>query len=122
MINFCIFNMLITEIATQPVNSTTVIALEDVTLNCLASVDDANYSWHRVGDNLPLRSRGHHNDTLTIHRATPHDEGMYYCIAKKSRISIQSNNVSIKVDGKKSCCTMKILLSVVVIPLKINCD
>jgi len=107
--------MLITEITTQPVNSTTVIALEDITLNCLASVDDAKYSWHRVDDDLPLRSRGHHSNTLTILRATPHDEGMYYCIAKKSRINIQSNNALIKVDGEKSCCTMKILLSVVVI-------
>jgi len=105
--------MLITEITTQPVNSATVIALEDVMLNCSASVDDANYSWHRVDDDLPLRSRGRHSNTLTIHRATPHDEGMYYCIAKKSGISIQSNNASIKVDGEKLYCKMEILSSVV---------
>ena len=89
-----------TEITTQPVSPTTVIALEDVTLNCSASVDDVTYSWHRVDGDLPSRSRGQNSNTLTIPRATPHDEGMYYCMAKKESVRVESEGVIINVDGK----------------------
>ena len=99
---YFIFTILITEITIQPVNSITVRALENVTLHCLASVDDVIYSWHRIDGHIPPRSLGQHSDTLTIHTVTPHDEGMYYCIANKSAISVQSNNASVQVDGKTS--------------------
>ena len=92
--------LLITEITTQPVSPTTVIALEDVTLNCLASVDDVTYSWHRVDGDLPSRSRGQNSNTLTIPRATPHDEGMYYCMASKEGVIVESNRAIISVNGK----------------------
>ena len=92
--------MLITEITIQPVNSITVTTLKNVTLHCSSSIDDVTYSWHRVDGHIPFHSHGRHNDTLTIHRVTPHDEGMYYCIANKSGISVQSNNASVQVDGK----------------------
>ena len=59
------------------------------------------YSWHRVDGNLPTGSTGQHSDTLTIRRVTPYDEGMYYCTARKSGISVDSSNGSIEVDGKK---------------------
>ena len=62
---------------------TTVIALEEATLTCLASVDDATYSWHRVKDRIPSRSIGQDNSTLTIPAVTPNDAGVYYCKAKK---------------------------------------
>ena len=91
---------LVTEITTQPINST-VIALEDVTLNCSASVDDIRYSWHRVDGDLPAKSSGQHSNTLTINKATPHDEGMYYCKASKSGISTDSRRAIVKVDGEE---------------------
>ena len=93
---------MLTAITTHPVNSTTVVALEDVVLSCSASVDDVKYSWHRVDGHLPShRSHGRHNSTLTIHRATPHDEGMYYCVVRKEGIILKSTNAVIKVDGKE---------------------
>ena len=93
--------MFITEITTQPVNPTTVIALELAILSCSASVDDATYSWHRVGGSVPPRSIGQDNSTLTIPRVTPYDEGMYYCVAKKEEITVESNKARLNVDGKE---------------------
>ena len=58
------------------------------------------YSWHRVDGGLPAVSTGQHSDTLTIHRATPHDEGLYYCTARKSGTSVTSNTTSLQVDGE----------------------
>ena len=94
---------MITAITTHPVSSTTVVALEDVVLSCSASVDDVTYSWHRVDNDLPLQAQGENNSTFTIHRATPHDEGMYYCIARKNGVSVKSNNALVQVDGKGLC-------------------
>ena len=74
---FCI---LITEITIQPINVTTVLALESITLNCSAFIDDARYSWHRVDGHIPSHSQGRHNDTFAIHRVTPHNQGTYYHI------------------------------------------
>ena len=93
------------EITTHP-SSTTVIALQDVTLNCSASVEDMTYSWHRDGGSLPSRSRGRNSNTLIIRRATPLDEGMYYCMASKEGISVESKNATLTVDGKRIilCC------------------
>ena len=79
-------------------------------LSCSASVDDVKYTWHRVDGDLP--SHGRHNNTLTIHKATPHDQGMYYCTAKKEGISVKSNFASVQVNGKEvspSCNAMIIL-------------
>ena len=90
----------ITEITTQPDSPVTVIALEDATLTCLASVDDVTYSWHRVGGSVPSRSIGQNNSTLTIPEVTPYDSGEYYCVAKREEISVQSNKALINVDGK----------------------
>ena len=72
-------------------------------LFCSASVDDVTYSWHRVDSDLPLQSQGENNNTYTIHRATPHDEGMYYCTASKNGVSVKSNNALVQVDGKGLC-------------------
>ena len=93
--------ILITEINLQPINHTTVLALEDVTLNCSSSVDDARYSWHRVDGRIPSHSHGRHNDTFTIHRVTPHNQGTYYCVARKHGIIVRSTNALIEVDGKE---------------------
>ena len=91
---------MVTVIVTQPISSVTVVALEDVTLTCSASVDRAAYSWHRVSGSLPSRSQGQNSNTLTIPRLTPYDEGMYYCIATKNKIIVQSNRALVRVDGK----------------------
>ena len=95
-----------TEITTQPVSSVTAIALEDVTLSCSASVDDVTYSWHRVDGSIPPRSQGQNSNKLTIPRATPPDEGMYYCIGMKERIRVESNRARLNVNGKSLCHAM----------------
>ena len=100
----CTPHVLLTEITLHPVNSTTIIALEDVTLTCSASVDDVAYSWHRVGGTLPSQSQGQNNNTFTIDRVTPHDEGMYYCVARKSGIRVESTSALVAVDGKTCIC------------------
>jgi len=92
-----------TEITTYP-SSTTVIALQDVTLTCSSSVDDVTYSWHRDGGSVPSRSRGQNSNTLIIPRATPPDEGIYYCMVSKEGVSVESNRASMIVDGKNQLC------------------
>ena len=94
-------HIFVTEITNHPVSLTTAVALEDVILMCSASVDDVRYLWHRVNGHIPSHSQGRHNDTFTIHRATPHDEGMYYCVAKKNGIHVRSNNALVQIDGKE---------------------
>ena len=94
--------MCCTEITAHP-SSTTVIALQDVTLTCSSSVDDVIYSWHRNGGSVPSRSRGQNTNTLIIPRATPPDEGMYYCMASKERISVESNRARVTVNGEDVC-------------------
>ena len=91
---------MITEITTQPVNLT-VIALENITLNCSASVEDVTYSWHRVSGSVPSRSIGQSSNIFTIPRIIPPDEGMYYCIASKESVRVESNRALIRVDGKQ---------------------
>ena len=97
----CIFIEI--EISTHPVGHTDVVALQDVTLHCSASIDGVTYSWHRVDGALPAGSTGQNSDTLTIQRATPHDEGMYYCTARKNGASVTSNTGSVLVDGEDLC-------------------
>ena len=93
---------MITEITNQPVKSTTVIALESITLSCTASVDSATYSWHRVDDKLPPTSRlnGWNSNMFTIRNVLPPDKGMYYCVAKKMEVKVKSTRTSLIVDGK----------------------
>ena len=85
--------------------------MKDATFICLASIDDVTYSWHRVGSDLPSMSSGQHSNSFTIHKATPPDEGKYYCVATKSGIIVESNNASVVVDGKHAYTyTVKSLL------------
>ena len=91
---------LYTVIITQPVDST-FIALEDATLTCLSSVDEATYLWYRIGDSVPARSIGKNNSTLTIPAVTPYDAGVYYCIAKKEEITVESNKAELSIDGRE---------------------
>ena len=55
------------------------------------------YSWHRVNDSVFPQN----TQMLIISQATPHDEGLYYCMASKERISVQSNRAVVKVDGEE---------------------
>ena len=89
-----------TGIIAHPSN-TEKIALQDVTLSCSASIDDVTYSWHRDDGNVPSRSSGQGSNTLTIPRATPPDEGWYYCMASKDGISVESRRAKVDIDGKK---------------------
>ena len=92
---------MVTEIITQPISSVTVIALEDLTLTCSASVDNVVYSWHRVDGRVPSRSLGKNSNTFTIPRITPHDDGIYYCVATINNIIVVSNRATVRVDGEK---------------------
>ena len=93
-----IFRYFLTEIITHPTNPLTVTTLEDATL---ASVGDVTYSWHRVGSSVPSRSIGQNNSILTIPRATPYDIGVYYCVAERQGISVQSSEAVLRVNGKE---------------------
>ena len=81
-----------------------VKALTSVTFTCSAS--DVNgvtysYSWRRINGDIPsTRSRGQNTNTLTITRAIPPDEGMYYCIATNDGGSTSSRSASLTVDGE----------------------
>jgi len=88
-------------IITHPVN-TTVKALTNVTFTCLASdVNRVTYSWHHNNGDIPnRRSRGQNTNTLTITRAIPPDEGMYYCTATNDGGSTSSRSASLTVDGE----------------------
>jgi len=67
------------------------------------------YSWHRDSGSVPSRSRGQDSNTLTIHRAIPPDEGIYYCMASKEGISVESNRARVRVNGKKSIIIINII-------------
>ena len=88
-------------INTHPINSQ-VKALTRVTFTCSASnVNGVTYSWHRNNGDIPsTRSRGQDTNILTITRAIPPDEGMYYCIATNDGGSTSSRLASLTVDGE----------------------
>ena len=75
--------------------------MEDATLTCLSSVDDATYLWYRIGDGVPTRSIGQDNSTLIIPEVTPYDEGMYYCMARKEEITVESSRAVLSVNGRQ---------------------
>ena len=96
---------ILTEITNHPADHA-VVALTEVVLSCSSSVDDAAYTWHCVGGSVPARSTGKSSQTLTIPRATPHDEGMYYCMASKDRVSVESNRAAVMVDGENKVLSL----------------
>ena len=101
---------MITAIDASPISST-VIALNDVTLTCLSTFIISitiPYSWHRVNGNVPSQASGQNTDTLTIHRIVPIDEGQYYCMAILFGHCAVSNYVMVTVEG-----TFKKMLSYV---------
>ena len=88
-------------INTHPMNSK-VKALTSVTFTCSVSdVNGVTYSWNRANGDIPSnRSRGQNTNTLTITRAIPSDEGMYYCIVTNDGGSTSSRSASLTVDGE----------------------
>ena len=56
--------------------------------------------WYRIGDSVPTRSIGKNNSTLIIPAVTPYDAGVYYCIAEKEEITVESNKAELSVDGR----------------------
>ena len=78
------------------------MVLQDLPLSCLASIDNVAYSWRRVGDTIPSRSQGQNSNTFIIPRVTPHDEGMYYCVATKEGVVVESNRATVRVDGEEA--------------------
>ena len=58
------------------------------------------YSWHHDDGRLLSHMRGQHSNTLIIRNAIPHNEGLYYCTARKRGIVVSSNNALVRVYGK----------------------
>ena len=79
-------------------------------LTCSASVDDVTYSWRRIGGPLPSQSQGQNSNMFTINRATPHDEGIYYCVAKKSGIRVESTKALVTINGKNCMCKINFIV------------
>ena len=92
----CLLCYLVTEITTQPAVSTTVIALENVTLTCSASVDTVTYSWHRINDNTFSQN----TQTFILSQVTPYDEDIYYCMASKGGVNVKSDGAVVTVNGR----------------------
>ncbi|XP_065886416.1 uncharacterized protein [Dysidea avara] len=91
-------------IITHPTNKT-VNALKDVTFMCQASDisygGKVTYSWHCYNSTIPnTRSRGQNTDTLTITRAIPPDEGLYYCFASNDAGSTSSRAAFLMVNDR----------------------
>ena len=54
-----------------------------------------------ISGSVPSRSIGQNSHTLIIPRATPHDNGEYYCIVKSDNISVESNKaIIVTVNGE----------------------
>ena len=91
---------MLTAAEATPTNNT-VIALNDVTLTCMAitTLVPYTYSWHRVDGDVPSHSSGQNSNKLTIHRILPADEGSYYCVASVFGHCAKSNTVTVIVEG-----------------------
>ena len=90
----------ITEIIIHPASSINAIESEDITLTCLASVNDVTYSWHHIVGNISSQSLGKDSDILVIPKVTSHDAGLYYCMAIKEGIVVVSNKSMVIVNSK----------------------
>ena len=84
-------------ITRQPTNQM-ITALQDVTFTCKAKGFDVQYEWKRHNGNFTNKRR---QSSLKISRATPLDEDQYYCVAMTERGYDFSNNVTLRVNGKK---------------------
>ena len=89
---------MITGVTASPASST-VVALNDVTLTCSPTTTPDTYSWHRVDGDLPSSSTGQSTNRLTLHNVVPADEGQYYCMATLFGHCAVSNNVTVTVEG-----------------------
>ena len=102
--------MITTGVEANP-SSTTVDALNDVTLTCQTSsplIMPSQYSWFRINGDIPSSSSGQNTNTLTLRNVVSADEGEYYCIAALSRHCARSNNVMVSVRGKRNVlCAVK---------------
>ena len=91
---------MVTEIITHPASFINAVESEDITLTCFASVNGVTYSWHHISGNISSQSSGKGNNTLVIPKVTPHDAGVYYCMAIKEEIVVVSNRSIVMVNGK----------------------
>uniref|UniRef100_A0A8C9V562 Ig-like domain-containing protein n=1 Tax=Scleropages formosus TaxID=113540 RepID=A0A8C9V562_SCLFO len=81
---------------------TEIFPSEKVTLRCdfQGSSSQWDYKWFKNGQELVNRN----GDTLTIHSAAQSDTGRYSCngrYRKRTIFSEKSNDVSLKVSGRK---------------------
>ena len=91
---------MVTEIITHPASSINAVESEDITLTCLASVNGVMYSWHHIVGNISSQSSGKDSNILVIPKVTPHDAGVYYCMAIKEGIVVVSNRSMVIVNSK----------------------
>ena len=79
----------------QPTNQM-ITALQDVTFTCEAKGFEVKYEWKRHNGRVTDGKQSN----LTISRATPLNEGQYYCVAMTGGGYAFSNNVTLRVDGE----------------------
>ena len=93
-----------------------VTALRNVTFTCQASVSirsssKLSYSWHRYNGTIPnKRLNGYNTNTLTIIKAIPPDEGLYYCTASNNFGSSSSKIAFLMVDGEYTSVILVIFM------------
>ena len=78
--------------------SVSVVALQNVMFTCEAEGLNVKYEWRRNSGSVTNRKQS----SLVITRATPPDEGQYYCIAMTEGGKVFSNNVTLSVNGKEN--------------------
>ena len=82
-------------ITKQPTD-VTIQALQHATFTCEASGFGVKYEWKRHKNSNIIGTQSN----LTISRATPLNEGQYYCVAMTEGGYAFSNNVTLSVDGE----------------------
>ena len=79
----------------QPTNER-ITALQQVTFTCTAKGYEVQYEWRHHKNNSIIGT----GPTYSISRATPLDDGQYYCVAMTEGGYAFSNNVTLRVDGE----------------------
>ena len=84
--------------ATRQPNNQMITALQDVTFTCKTKGFDVKYEWKHHNNSGSIGNQS----SLTISRATPLDEGQYYCVAMTEGGYAFSNNVTLRVNGENT--------------------
>ena len=72
----------------------------NLTMKCLSSMKNLNYTWIKRNDVLPSRAQGVNTSQLTIVNLIPDDSEDYQCVMSNSTGTISSEFLTIIVTGK----------------------